>query len=853
MMSEMTDYDRPLQGLSPEEAVRRLGRGGYNDLPIGRQREWFRIAFDVVREPMFLLLMACGALYLVLGDAEEALLLLGFVCVIIGITFFQERKTERALEALRDLSSPRALVIRGGEKVRIPGREVVPGDVLLLAEGDRVAADGVVISCANLSVDESLLTGEPVPVRKSASAQAAEMGKPGGDDLPFVYSGSLVVQGQGVVTVLRTGFATEIGKIGKALQALGVEDTPLQHQTARLVKIFALSGLLICTVVVAVLGVTQGDWLNGLLAGLTLAMAVLPEEFPLVLTVFLALGAWRISHHRVLTRRIPAVEALGATTALCVDKTGTLTMNRMSVSDLMVDGQVLAITPDGVDLPEAYHTIVEFSLLASPADPFDPMEKAMKELGERTLAGTEHLHAGWRLVREYPLSPELMAMSRVWRSPDGTEMLIAAKGAPEAVADLCHMGAEELARLEQKVELLARKGRRVLGVARARIPETGLPEIQHDFMFEFLGLLGLTDPVRDGVPGAVQECYSAGIRVIMMTGDYPSTAQNVARQIGLKNPDAVITGGDLEGMGDAVLAERIRTVNVFARTVPEQKLRIVQALKRDGEVVAMTGDGVNDAPALRAAHIGIAMGGRGSDVAREAASLVLVNDDFGAIVEAVRMGRRVYGNLRKAMMFIFSVHVPIAGMSLIPVLLKWPLALFPAHVVFLQLIIDPACSIVFEAEVEGPDTMRRPPRRLHEPLFGLQALLPSLIQGVVVLVIVLSVYAWFLRVDGEALARTMGFTTLVLCSLGLILANRSFSRSLMSTLRSPNVPLRWVGGGAILLLGLVLYTPFMNRLFKFSYVGLSDIAVSVAAGGLSVAVFELLKTKTIRRLLFRME
>ena len=432
-------------------------------------------------------------------------------------------------------------------------------------------------------------------------------------------------------------------------------------------------------------------------------------------------------------------------------------------------------------------------------------------------------------------------------------MLIAAKGAPEAVADLCHMGAEDLSRLERQVESLAQEGKRVLGVARARMPETGLPEIQHDFTFEFLGLLGLTDPVRDEVPAAIQECYNAGIRVIMITGDYPSTAQNIATRIGLNNADTVIAGGELDEMNDAVLADRIRSVNVFARTVPEQKLRIVQALKQNGEVVAMTGDGVNDAPALRAAHIGIAMGGRGADVAREAASLVLVNDDFGAIVEAVRMGRRVYANLRKAMMFIFSVHVPIVGMSLIPVLLKWPLALFPAHIVFLQLIIDPACSIVFEAETEGPDTMRRAPRRLHEPLFGLQAVLPSLVEGVVVLLITLSVYGWFLKMDGEAVARTMGFSTLVLCSLGLILTNRSWSRSLMSVLRSPNVPLRWVTGGAVLLLALVLYTPFMNRLFKFSYVGLSDIAVSVAAGGFSIAVFELLKTKMIRRIFLRMD
>jgi Ca2+-transporting ATPase len=849
----MTDHNNGRRGLSDAEATRRLLRDGNNDLPSSRRQGWLLIVLDVAREPMILLLLACGALYLVLGDAEEALLLLGFVCVIIGITFFQSRKTERALEALRDLSSPRALVIRGGNQVRIPGREVVTGDILLLVEGDRVAADAVVLECTNLSVDESLLTGEAAPVRKMPAAGDGTIIAPGGDDLPFVYSGTLVVSGQGIARVLRTGAATEIGKIGKALQTLAVEDTPLQQQTARLVKIFAGVGLAVCALLVALLGTSLGDWLNGLLAGLTLAMAVLPEEFPVVLTVFLALGAWRISRHRVLTRRIPAVEALGATTVLCVDKTGTLTLNRMSVSDLLVGGELLELGPDGVDLPEEFHTIVEYSLLASPADPFDPMEKAMDELAERTLSGTEHLHRDWTLVREYPLSPELLAMSRVWRSPDGTEMLIAAKGAPEAVADLCHLAPEDLTRLEHQVERLARKGRRVLGVARAHIPEVGLPEIQHDFVFEFLGLLGLADPVRPEVPAAVRECYHAGIRVIMMTGDYPGTACNVARTIGLANPDAVITGGELNSMDDAALSGRISSANIFARLVPEQKLRIVRALQADGEVVAMTGDGVNDAPALRAAHIGIAMGGRGADVAREAAALVLVNDDFGAIVEAVRMGRRVYGNLKKAMMFIFSVHVPIAGMSLIPVLLKWPLALLPAHIVFLQLIIDPACSIVFEAEPEGPDVMRRPPRRLHEPLFGLHSLVPSLVQGGIVLAVILAVYAWFLDSGGEVVARTMGFTTLVLSSVGLILTNRSWPRPLIATLRQVNRPLRWVTGVALVLLGAILYIPSLRRLFKFASVDISHLAVCLAAGMVSVTLFELLKVGPVRRLLSKVD
>ena len=717
-------------GLSEEEAARRLADEGPNELPSAKKRGLFHIALEVIREPMFMLLIACGSLYLLLGDVKEALLLLGFVFVVAGITFFQERKTERALEALRDLSSPRALVIRSGEKKRIAGREVVRGDLLVLSEGDRVPADSILLFSTSLSVDESLLTGESVSVSKGPAEGPMDLGRPGGDNTPFLFSGTLVVQGQGIAEVRATGSSTEMGKIGKALQVLEVESTPLQRQTGKLVRLFAFIGLGMCSAMVLVFGLTRGDWLKGLLAGLTLGMAMLPEEFPVVLTIFLALGAWRLSQHHVLTRRIPAVETLGATTALCVDKTGTLTLNQMSVADLCVGDEVLEIDSKEARLPETFHSIVEFAILASPADPFDPMEKAMKELGERTLANTEHLHSGWELQREYPLSRELLTMSRVWRSPDRLEFIIAAKGAPEAIADLCHLSESERSVLARRIGVLAEKGRRVLGVARATFQDKGfLPEIQHDFDFEFLGLLGLADPVRPGVSEAIAECTKAGIRVIMITGDYPGTAQSIAREIGLQNASEVISGPVLDAMSDEVLADRVKTVNLFARMVPEQKLRLVQALKANGEVVAMTGDGVNDAPALKAAHIGVAMGSRGTDVAREAGSIVLLDDAFESIVKGVRTGRRIFNNLKKAMLYIFVVHVPIAGLSLVPVLLGWPLMLLPVHIVFLELIIDPACTVVFEAEREESGVMSRPPRRLSDSLFGARSLVVGLIQG----------------------------------------------------------------------------------------------------------------------------
>src|SRR5512136_1367420 len=563
-MSKVFDENN-LQGLTEQQALERLAQDGYNELPSAKKRSILHIVFEIVREPMFLMLIACGALYLVLGDTEEALMLLGFVFVIIGITLYQEQKTERALEALRDLSSPRALVIRDGQQQRIAGREVVRDDIVLISEGDRVPADAVLLSGTNLSVDESLLTGESVPVRKKAWDGVQAMGRPGGDDQPFVYSGTLVVKGQGITQVQATGPHTEMGKIGKALQTLETEETNLQQQTGRIVRNFALVGLSLCVLVVVVFGLTRGDWLQGFLAGITLAMATLPEEFPVVLTIFLALGAWRISQRQVLTRRVPAIEMLGAATALCVDKTGTLTLNRMTVTHIAVDHEVYSVQGKQISLPEHLHEVVEYSLLASPADPFDPMEKAMKELGGRTLANTEHLHKDWTLVREYPLSEKLLAMSRVWSSPDGQALVIAAKGAPEAIADLCHFDAARLKALEEQIGQMADHGLRVIGVAKAYFRPDELPDAQHDFDFEFLGLLGLEDPVRPGVAEAVQECYTAGIRVLMITGDYPGTAQNIAGQIGLKPLDQIVTGPELDQMTDDELYERIKTTCIFAR------------------------------------------------------------------------------------------------------------------------------------------------------------------------------------------------------------------------------------------------------------------------------------------------
>ena len=846
MATEIDPAD--LRGLSAGEVQERIDAEGYNELPQSKKRGLLHIILEVVKEPMFLLLVACGLLYLILGDPGEALMLLGFVVVIIGITVYQEGKTERALDALRDLSSPRALVIRDGEQIRIAGREVVRDEIVLLSEGDRVPADAVVLHGLNLSADESLLTGESVPVRKRAWDGENDAGKPGGDDHPRIYSGSMIVKGQGVARVTATGIRTEIGKIGKALQSLEPGQTRLQVETGGIVKGFALVGLALCAIVVVVFGFTRGDWLRGVLAGLSLAMATLPEEFPVVLTVFLALGAWRISKRSVLTRRMPAVETLGAATVLCTDKTGTLTMNRMTVATLCLGDEPLTVGDKDTHLPESYHELVEHAILASPKDPFDPMEKAMRELGTRTLMNTEHLRNDWALLREYPLSEKLLAMSRVWKSKESERFVVSAKGAPEAIGDLCHLGEAHMARLHECVDRMASEGLRVIAVASAEFSEGDLPEGQHDFDFKLLGYLGLRDPVRPQVPEALKLCRRAGIRVIMITGDYPGTAANIAAAAGIERPSDVLTGPDIDAMDDKELRNRLSTTNVIARAVPEQKLRIMEALKANGEVVAMTGDGVNDAPALKAADIGVAMGGRGTDVARESADIVLLDDDFASIVQAVRTGRRIYDNLGKAMTFILAVHIPIAGMALLPVLFGWPLALLPVHILFLELIIDPACSIVFEMENEEDDVMDRPPRKSTARLFGPNLVGIARLQGLAVLTLVAVVFGWALWAGlGEGEARALAFISLVFGNLGMIVSNRSKTLGFFSILARRNVAQTWVVCGALAFLAAAVFVPALNEVFGFSRIHVWQIPFSLATGIAAVGAAEGAKKRGIKR------
>ncbi|MHB8816665.1 MAG: cation-translocating P-type ATPase, partial [Steroidobacteraceae bacterium] len=697
------------RGLTSREAAERLRADGPNALPELERRTAVRIVFEVVREPMFALLLGAGVLYLLLGSRGEALVLFAFACFSVAIAIIQEGRSERVLEALRDLTSPRALVIRDGEQIRIPGREVVRGDLLVLAEGDRVPADAWLISGDQTLADESLLTGESVPVRKRPALEPpAADAAPGGDDLSLVFSGTLIVTGGGLAVVTATGPHSEIGKIGHNVTHITPEPPRLQVQTRGFVTGFAIVGLSLSAIAVLLYGLLRGAWLQGLLGGIALGMSMLPEEFPLVLTVFMVMGAWRLSRSKVLTRRPAAIETLGAATVLCTDKTGTLTRNLMSVEWLERDAHCAAAVAGSTGsraLDSRLRELLATAVLASRPEAVDPMDRALMRLaGDVDPAGEGA--GGAELVRGYPWMPELPAFVQVWRGAGGA-LIGAAKGAPEAIATLCRLDPAATKAMRLRVDELAHRGMRVLAVASAQPSTTVPPERVFDLPLELVGLIGFVDPLRDGIPAAVRECRSAGIRVVMITGDHPQTARAIARQAGIEH-ERVMTGPELARLDDASLLERAPEVSVFARITPQQKLRIVTALKAGGEVVAMTGDGVNDAPALRSANIGIAMGQRGTDVAREASSLVLLDDDFNSIVRAVRLGRRIYDNVVKAVGYILAIHLPIAGLALLPIAMGRPLVLTPMLIAILELIIDPLCSVVLEAEHDERNVMTRP-------------------------------------------------------------------------------------------------------------------------------------------------
>ena len=823
-------------GITTAEARVLQDKYGKNELTPQKRERFIKKAFHVICEPMFLLLIVAAIIYFILGEPRDGAIMLIFVLGIISIDIIQEWKTDKTLNALKDLSAPHIKVIRSGEEQIIASSDLVPGDLMLIYEGIKIPADGIIVKCNDLCVDESSLTGEAEGVWKINTGDA-----PNSDDYwrkDYCYAGTLVTQGTAHVLVDKIGASTEYGKIGVNIATAPDEKTPLQKQTGSLVKLCAG----IAAVLFALVGVFTyinipdhafGDRLiESILSGITLAMAMIPEEFPVILTVFLSMGAWRLAKKNSLVRKLPSVETLGAVSVLCVDKTGTITMNQMTVQDTW------AKTGDEKSL-------ITIMGMGCETDAYDPMEKAMLAYCEKNNITRDELFGG-ELITEYPFTNELKMMGHVWRK--NGKVIIAAKGSPERILTICALSDMEKAECEKKINELSSRGLRVIAVA-AMNPQTDndIPEKITDCSLTFLGLVGLADPPRESVKTDIAVCNKAGIRVVMITGDNGGTAASIAKQIGMKNYDHIITGDMLNNMTDEELREKVKEVSIFSRVVPEHKMRIVKAFRDNGEIVAMTGDGVNDAPALKYADIGIAMGKRGSEVSREAADLILMDDNFTTIVETVKDGRRIYDNIRKAVGYVFSIHIPIAFASLLaPVLGIAPVALFllPLHVVLLELIIDPTCSIVLERQPAERDIMERKPRDPKEKLLTPRILIKSVIQGLVIFAASFGTYLTVLA-GNEAnapVARTMGLAIIMLSNLLLVQVNSSeCDFTFRSVIRLAKDKVMW-GVNIFTIIGLaaILYTPLAEFL-KLAPLSATQLFTAVGIAVAAVLWYEIVK------------
>ena len=830
----------PINGLTSEQAKALQVTFGRNELTPQKKTSFFRKVLHIIAEPMFLLLLIAAVIYFVLGEPRDGAIMLIFVLGVISIDVIQEWKTDRTLSALKELSSPRVQAIRDGIEQSIFSVDLVPSDVILLCEGVKIPADGIVLRCNDLCVDESSLTGEAEGVWKCQI-----------DDCPpsadywrkdYCYAGTLVTLGTAAVRVEKIGAQTEYGKIGANVAAAPQEDTPLQKQTGRLVKICAGIAAVLFALVGTFTFINLPDHMPGarfiesILSGITLAMAMIPEEFPVILTVFLSMGAWRLAKKNSLVRRLPSVETLGAVSVLCVDKTGTITMNQKTVQEIWA--------PSCDD-----HILCETMGLGCETDAYDPMEKAMLRYCDDMGISKEHLFSG-ELVSEYAFTNDLKMMGHVWRR--GGKLIIAAKGSPERLLPLCDMSAEEREAAGHMLVKMGKEGLRVIAVGKTTpANESEIPAKLTDCRLDFCGLIGLADPPRENVARDIATCNQAGVRVVMITGDNGITASSIARKIGMKDTDNIITADELESMTDDELREKVKTISIFSRVIPEHKMRIVKAFRDNDAIVAMTGDGVNDAPALKYADIGIAMGKHGSEVSREAADLILMDDNFSTIVDTIKDGRRIYDNIRKAVGYVFTIHIPIALSSLLaPILGIAPASLFllPLHVVLLELIIDPTCSIVLEHQPAEEDIMNRPPRDPNEQMLTRKGLLKSVLQGFVMFASAFGIYYWTIlqQPSNAPLARTMGLSVLMLSNLLLVLVNSSDHDSILhSVRRMAKDRVMWaVNIGVLVGLALILYTP-MSSVLKLAPLTAIQLLTIVGLAIVSTCWFEIVKA--IRR------
>lgn len=836
-----------VKGLTSDEVKKAQEMFGKNELISKKKESLFRKIIEVLAEPMFLLLLVTSVIYFLLGEPRDGAIMLIFVIGVISIDVIQEWKTDKTLKALKDLSAPHITVIRDGKESLINSEELVPGDLMLISEGIKIPADGKIIRCNDLCVDESSLTGEvegvwktSINVRKTDSRSNKDYWKK-----DYCYAGTLVIQGTGMVLVDKIGAMSEYGKIGMNIASVMEDKTPLQKQTGKLVKLCAvISAVLFILVCIVTYNNLQDHnfkdrIIESILSGITLAMAMIPEEFPVILTVFLSMGAWRLAKKQSLIRKLPSVETLGAVSVLCVDKTGTITMNKMTVQDIWT-------------LNISKSELCEVMGMACEKEVYDPMEKAMLCYCKCLKIKHENLFGGI-LIKEYSFTNENKMMGHVWKI--GEEIIIASKGSPEKIISICKLSAHEEKIAKEKIIEMSLKGFRVIAVARMNVKnEAEIPESILDCSLTLCGLIGLSDPPRESIKEDIKNCTNAGIRVVMITGDNGITASSIAKQIDMPNSNIIIKGDELNSMSDKQLREKVKEVSIFSRVVPEHKMRIVKAFKENGEIVAMTGDGVNDAPALKFADIGIAMGKRGSEVSREAADLILLDDNFSTIVDTVKDGRRIYDNIRKAVGYVFTIHIPIAFASLLAPFLGInadALLLLPIHVVLLELIIDPTCSVVLERQPAEIDIMKRKPRNPKEGIVTSGCLIKSIIQGIVIFMASFGTYYLYLNnnINNADIARTMGLAIIFVSNLILVQVNSSENDfAFKSVAINIKDSVMWIVNiGTILGLLLIIYTPISSFL-KLTALSINQLVIVILVSTTAVMWYEIVKAvKKIRK------
>ncbi|ALP91555.1 cation-translocating P-type ATPase [Clostridium butyricum] len=825
-----------LGGLNSKEVEKLQKKYGMNELVIQEKPNMLKKFLGVFKEPMFLLLLIAAMVYFLLGAPKDGAIMLVFVGFVASITFIQEWKTEKTMNALKDLTSPKVNTLRDGKNILIKSTELVPGDVVFLSEGERIPADCIVLEPSNFSVDESILTGESEYVMKVSTTQSEKSTDYWRKDI--LYAGTLCVFGKCTAIVKFTGINTEYGKIGKAISEAKDESTPLQKKVSILVKNIAIAGVILCISVMVASYFYSFNILNSILSGISLAMAIIPEEFPVVLTVFLSMGAYRLAKNNTLMRKISAVETLGSATVLCVDKTGTITQNKMKVKSIYSDGRIF----NNEDLKN--QELSDLMVLSCEKDPYDPMEKAILEAAN--LSQLETLY-------KYDLSKKIAFDSKTKRMANiyikDNKYYVAVKGSAETVLGLCNLDKETMDEINIEIDKMASNGLRVLALADCTSEK--VYEDLECYELTFKALVGLQDPPKEGVEEAIKLCKKAGIRVVMITGDYSKTAMAIGEEIGLKFTDKVIVGNEIDSLSENELCEVVKSCDVFSRVIPEQKMKIVKALKKNGEIVAMTGDGVNDAPALKSADIGIAMGQRGTEVAKEAAHMILMDDNFTTIVKSVKDGRRVYDNIRKAMVYILIIHIPIAAMAMFAPLFNLPPLLLPMHIMLLELIIDPTCSIVFEGEPAEANIMENPPRPPQEPLLTRNLTIKVVLQGVVMFLAAFMPFHYMIDLGiSSEYARSFSLITFIVANVTLVLVNRSNTELLYHLIKEKGSKVRLiVNSMALIMVFAIVYIPILNGFFRTEKIGIYPLIFAIVLGFISTGWWEIVKIirKIIRK------